>query len=124
MSKRAQELTSPTTRWRRRIWGVIAGPFWRLPENQRFWIGFAVLCFVTTLLINNPLWRNSGEYVYKEGDIARESIISPADIYFVDEDETERIRESARETVAPIFAFEPKRADEAVQSFRSAWESM
>jgi putative nucleotidyltransferase with HDIG domain len=124
MSKRVQELTSPTTRWRRRVWGTLAGPFWRLSENQRFWIGFACLCLITTLLINNPLWRNTGEYVYKENDIARESIISPADIYFVDEQETERIREIARETVAPIFAFEPKRADEAVQSFRSAWEGM
>lgn len=124
MSKRAQELTSPTTRLRRRVWGAISGPFWRLSGNQRFWLGFSVLCLVTTLLINNPLWRTAAEYVYKENDIARESIISPADIFFVDEEETERIRATARETVPPIFAFEPKRADEAVQGFRSAWESM
>ncbi len=124
MSKRAQQLTSPTTRWRRRIWNLTTGPFARLSENQRFWLGFAVLCLLTTLLINNPIWRASGEQVYKEGDIAREGIISPADIYFVDDAETERIRETAKETVAPIFTFEPKRADEAVQSFRSAWESM
>ncbi len=103
---------------------MISGPFARLSENQRFWLGFAVLCLVTTLLINNPIWRSAGEQVYKEGDIARESIISPADIYFVDDDETERIRQTAEETVAPIFTFEPKRADEAVQSFRSAWESL
>ncbi len=124
MSKRAQELTSSTTRWTRSLWARLTGPFWGLSENQRFWIGFGLLCLITTLLINNPLWRNTGEYVYKEGDIAREGIISPADIYFIDEDETERIRETARETVAPIFAFEPKRSDEAVQSFRSAWENL
>ena len=106
------------------MWGILTGRFWRLSEDQRFWIGFAVLCLLTTLLINNPLWRSAGEYVYKEGDIAREGIISPADIYFVDEDETERIRETVRETVAPTFVFEPKRADEAVQSFRSAWENL
>ena len=82
------------------------------------------LCLLTTILIYNPIWRNSGEQAYKEGDIARESIISPSDIYFVDEDETERIRQSAKETVTPIFAFEPKRADEAVQNFRSAWENL
>ncbi len=111
-------------RWRRRVWEVVSGPFASLSENQRFWLGFAVLCLVTTLLINNPIWRASGEQSYKEGDIARESIISPADIYFVDEEETERIRETVKETVAPIFTFEPKRADEAVQSFRSAWESL
>lgn len=102
----------------------MTGPFWGLSENQRFWIGFTVLCILTALLIHNPLWRASGEYLYKEGDIARETIISPADIYFVDEEETERIREAARDSVAPIFSFEPRRADEAVQSFRSAWESM
>lgn len=124
MSKRAQELTSPTTRWRRRVWASIIAPFGRLTEDQRFWLGFGLLCLITTLLINNPFWRNTGEYVYKEGDIAREGIISPADIYFVDEEETERIRETARETVAPIFAFEPRRAEEAVQSFRSAWENL
>ncbi|MBC7898823.1 MAG: HDIG domain-containing protein [Saprospiraceae bacterium] len=124
MSKRIQDLTTPVTRWRKAVWGGISRPFERLSEAQRFWIGFATLCLVTTLLINNPIWRNSGEQIYKEGDIARESIISPSDIYFVDEEESERIRQSAKETVAPIFAFEPKRADEAVQNFRSAWENL
>ncbi len=124
MNKRPQDLASSSSRMRRRFWGLVTGPFWNLSENQRFWIGFAVLCILTTLLINNPVWRATGEYVYKEGDIARESIISPADIYFVDDEETERIRQTTRETVAPIFAFEPKRADEAVQSFRAAWESL
>lgn len=103
---------------------MVSRPFERLSGNQRFWIGFAVLCILTTLLINNPIWRNSGEQAYKLGDIARESIISPADIYFVDEEETERLRQSRKETVAPIFAFEPKRSDEAVQNFRSAWENL
>jgi putative nucleotidyltransferase with HDIG domain len=92
--------------------------------EQKFWLGFAFLCIVTTLLLNNPIWRASGETSYKEGDIARETIISPADIYFVDEDETDRNRETAKESVRPIFSSVPKRADEAVQSFRTAWESI
>ena len=124
MSKRAQELSSSTTRLRRRVLSALTGPFWKLPETTRFWIGFAVLCLVTTLLINNPLWRSSSEYVYKVDEVARESIISPADIYFIDEEEAQLNREMVRDAVAPIFAYEPKRADEAVQSFRSAWESM
>jgi len=95
-----------------------------MSENQRFWIGFALLCLVTTLLIDNPLWRSSSEFSYKEGEIAREAVISPADIYFVDLEETERIKQSARETVRPIFAFEPNRTDEALESFRSSWEKM
>ncbi|MEO7674135.1 MAG: HDIG domain-containing metalloprotein [Pyrinomonadaceae bacterium] len=124
MSQRTHELSSSTTRVRRRIWNAASAPFKRLSEAQRFWLGFAVLCLVTTLLINNPIWRASSEHTYREGDIARESIISPSDIFFVDEEETERIREAAKQSVAPIFTFEPKRADEAVQSFRSAWESL
>ena len=124
MSKRAQELSSPTTRWRRRVWASTTDPWWKLTDTTRFWIGFAILSTLTTLLINNPLWRSTAEYIPKEGDIARESIISPADIYFVDQEETERIRQSSMETVVPIFSVEPKKSDEAVQSFRSAWESM
>jgi putative nucleotidyltransferase with HDIG domain len=117
-------MQSPFLKWRRKIWGAIKGPLDKVSPNQRFWIGFALLCLVTTILIQNPIWQSAGENFYKEGDIARESIISPADIYFVDEAATERDRETARAAILPIFAFEPKRADEAVQNFRSAWENM
>lgn len=124
MSKRIQDLTPPPTRWRNAVRSFFSGPLAALSIEQRFWTGFALLCIVTTLLINNPIWRASGEDQYKEGEIARESIISPADIYFVDEDETDRIRETAKVTVRPIFSSEPKRADEAVQSFRTTWEGI
>ncbi len=117
-------MTSPFTRLRKAVWNRVSVPFAKVSAGQRFWFGFAAFCIVTTVLIHNPLWRNSGEQLYKEGDIARESIISPADINFVDDVETAKIREAAKETVTPIFAFEPKRADEAVQNFRSAWENL
>lgn len=124
MSKRIQDLTPPPARWRKAIGGLLSKPFDALSIGQKFWLGFGFLCIVTTLLLNNPIWRASGETSFKEGDIARESIISPADIYFVDEEETARIRETAKESVRPIFSSVPKRADEAVQSFRTAWESI
>ncbi|PYT01858.1 MAG: hypothetical protein DMF63_03210 [Acidobacteria bacterium] len=124
MSKRIQDLTPPPTRWRKAVWAFVSRPFDKLSDTRKFWIGFAFLCVVTTLLLNNPIWRASGETSYKEGDIARESIISPADIHFIDEEETERIRETAKEGVRPIFSSVPRRADEAVQSFRTAWESV
>src|SRR5215218_1888222 len=111
-------------KWRAQLAESVSGPFRRLSRGQRFWLGFSVLCLVTTVLIHNPFWRAGGEQAYKEHDVARESIISPADIYFVDEVETETLRKAAREKVKPIFAFEPKRAEEAVQNFRSAWESV
>lgn len=124
MSSRIQELQSPFQKWRRKIWGSVKGPLDRFSPNQRFWIGFALLCLLTTLLIQNPIWESAGENFYKEGDIAREAIYSPADIYFVDEAKTEKEREAVRANIKPIFFYEPKRADEAVQNFRSAWERL
>ena len=124
MSKRIQDLTAPSTKLRRNLGERLSGPFSRLNGGQRFWLGFAALCLLTTLLIHNPLWNGPGETAYKEGDIAREAIISPADIYFTDTEETDRIKASARDTVRPIFTYESNRADEAVQSFRSSWENL
>lgn len=124
MSKRIQDLTSPLTRLRKALRETFARPFRSLSPNQRFWLGFAALCIVTTLLINNPFWRASGEQPYNPGDIANESIISPTDISFSDEVETERRRQEARDAIKPTFYFESKRSDEAVQQFRSAWESL
>jgi putative nucleotidyltransferase with HDIG domain len=124
MSKRVQDLTSALEKRRKKFGQYAASPFAKLGEAQKFWLGFALLCLLTTILINNPLWRASAEQIYQEGDIARESIISPVDIATTDDEETERIRQAARETVKPIFTFESNRADEAVQSFRSAWENL
>jgi putative nucleotidyltransferase with HDIG domain len=124
MSKRAQDLTPPATKLRRRAGRQLEKGLNYFSHRQKFWFGFAVLCVVTTLLIFNPLWRVAGEQVYHEGDIAHEGIISPADIQYTDNEETEHLRELSRDTVKPIFIFETKRADEAVQNFRSSWENL
>ena len=110
--------------WQRLAWKAVGGVFDRLSESQRFWLGFGALCLTCALLIDNPIWHTLSSYDYKEGDIARESVISPADIYFIDQEETDRIRESVREAVPPTFSYEPDRADQAIQGFRSAWEKM
>lgn len=123
MSKRLQDLSTPFTKTRRKIEKSGSRLLESVSENQKFWIGFALLCLLTTFLINNPFWRTAAEQ-YKEGEIARESVISPADISVLDADETEKIKHSARESVQPIFTFESKRSEEAVQSFRSAWENL
>ncbi|MDQ3043003.1 MAG: hypothetical protein M3R11_11645, partial [Acidobacteriota bacterium] len=117
------DLATPLSKIRMETWRFISRPFEGLSEERKFWLGFALLCLLTTFLINNPFWRVVAEQ-YKEGDIARESIISPADISVTDTEETERIKQATRESVQPIFTFESKRADEAVQSFRSAWENL
>ncbi len=123
MSKRLQDLATPLMQIRQTIEKYAARPFESLSEKQKFWLGFAFLCFATTFFINNPFWRVAAE-VYKEGDIAHELITSPADISVADEEETTRIKQTARESVQPTFIFESKRSEEAVQSFRSAWENL
>jgi len=124
MSKRIRDLKPPVTKWRERVFSAARWPFSVLSDDQRFWFGFVVLCLVTTLLIQNPLWRGASEQTYKEGDIARESVISPADITITDTDESERLRAQAREDVRPIFRYESNRAEQAVQSFLSSWEKL
>lgn len=123
MNKKLQEIKSPLAKRFNSVVSSVRAPFERLSSTQRFWIGFAILCIGTTVLINNPWWR-AGETGYRLGDIAREAIISPADINFVDEAATAAEREAAATTVAPIFSYEQRRADEAVQNFRSTWESL
>jgi putative nucleotidyltransferase with HDIG domain len=123
MSKRLPDLASPFSKVRKTIGGYASRPFENFTSAQLFWAGFAFVCLITTFLINNPFWRSSVEQ-YKEGDIARESIISPADITQTDAEETEKLKQQAREGVHPIFTSESNRAEQAVQSFRSAWENL
>lgn len=123
MSKRLKKDVSTLENLLRNALGVLRKPYDRLSANQRFWIGFAILSLVTTLLINNPLWRTTAAG-YVEGDIARESIVAPADITVEDTEETRRIIEGARSGINPIFNYQSNRSDEAVQTFRSAWEKL
>ncbi len=124
MSKRIRDLKSPVTEWREWLFRWIAWPFVRLSDGQQFWLGFAFLCLITTLLIQNPLWRSAGEQQYQEGDIARESIISPADVYFVDQDESERLKKEVKNAIKPIFRYESSKAEQAIQGFLSSWEKL
>src|SRR5258706_5645281 len=124
MNKRIQDMKSPAMRWRERIFAWAAKPFSRLSADQRFWLGFATFCLLTTLLIHNPFWRASGEQVYKEGDIARESIIAPADVNFTDTEESDRLKIEARKSVKPIFRYESNNSEQAVQRFLSSWEKL
>ena len=124
MSKRLTDSFSTFSKARKTVVNYISRPFENFTDQQKFWLGFAFLCILTTFLINNPFWRSAPGEQYKEGDIARESIISPADITVTDDAETERLREIARESVQPIFRLDSNRSEEAVQSFRSSWENL
>ena len=124
MSKRIQDMKSPVTRWREKVLAAAAKPFGRMSVDQQFWLGFALFCLITTLLIHNPLWRSSGEQPYKEGDIARESIIAPADVTFTDTEESDRLKAEAKRAVKPIFRYESNRSEQAIQRFLSSWEKL
>ena len=99
---------------------ILSYPFKRLSNDQKFWIGFCLLCITTTFLINNPFWKTVAAH-YVEGDIARESIISPADITVVDEKETDQLRKLAGENIKPIFIYQPSSINAAIMNFRLAW---
>ncbi len=114
---------APLDRARNKALRVISYPFEWLSDDQKFWIGFGVLCLVTTLLINNPFSRTTSSQ-YAEGDIARESIISPADITVVDEGETANIKKVAAEGVKPIFTLQPDISESSVGAFRRAWNKI
>src|SRR2546423_926307 len=124
MSKRIRGLRSPSTEWRRRFTRIARWPFARLNEGQKFWLGFVCVCLGTTLLVQNPFWRTSAAQAYKEGDIARETIISPADISIVDPDEFERVKGEARNSVKPIFRYEANKPEQTLQGFLSSWEKL
>lgn len=121
MSKRLPNLAPPFAKTRNKVADFFSRPFGNIPLAQRFWIGFILLSLLTAILINNPFWRISNE-TYQEGEILRQSIISPADISVINTEETEALKRGAREAIRPIFTFEPNRAEQAVQNFRGAWE--
>lgn len=124
MSKQIQDLRSPLSKWRKKLGDVVGRPLEKLSADQKFWIGFAFLSVVTTLFISNPFWRSDAENLYRVGDVAREAMIAPADIYFVDEEETERRREEKRSAQKPIFRYESDKPEQAVQQFLSTWEKL
>ncbi len=117
-------MKTPASRSRDKGLSIISGFVGRFSEKQQLWFGFAVFCLLTAILIHNPFWRTSGGQAYREGDIARESIISPADIVFADEEETERRREEAKNAVPPIFRFESNKPEQSIQRFLASWEKL
>ncbi|MDQ3799657.1 MAG: HDIG domain-containing protein [Acidobacteriota bacterium] len=124
MSKRLPNLAPPFAKIRNRLANYVRRPLQSLTKRQILLIATVVFILLTTVLIQNPLWRTQAGEQYKEGDILRESIISPADISVTDVEETEKNRQTARESVFPIFTLESNRAESAAQNFRWAWESL
>lgn len=123
-NKRTKDLRSPLSKWVEWLVQVAQRPFASISVGQKFWIAFAVFCVVTTFLIHNPFWRAAGEHQYKEGDIARESIIVPADVIYTDNEQSDRLKEESRRAVKPIFRYESNKTEQAIQRFVSSWEKL
>lgn len=123
MTKNHIKRNTQLDKFRNKIIEYLKRPFAKMTDGQKFWIGFALFSLITTLLVNNPFWRAT-PVDYKLGDISRESIISPADIEEIDKEQTEKIKESAKEGIRPIFKLQTKTEEEAVQSFQNDWEKI
>lgn len=123
MSNRLTKNQNFLDRMRKRAVGYLRVPYDKISPAQRFWIGFVIFSLVTTLLISNPAWRTTTA-AYSEGDIARETIVSPADISVVDEEATRSMREASKQAIKPIFNFRSDSSDEAMRTFRTAWEKL
>src|SRR4028118_297487 len=123
MSKRRPNLAPPFVRTRNAIWRFLKRRLGVFSPTARSVAIFALLSLATTMLIVNPYTRTAGEN-YEEGDVLKETIVSPADIIETDQKETARWREAAAETVKPIFRFDSNRAVQAARSFRAAWEDL
>ncbi|REJ78859.1 MAG: HDIG domain-containing protein [Acidobacteria bacterium] len=123
MSTKLKKDSNLLDRFRKRAVKYLRVPYDKVSPAQRFWIGFSLLALITTLLISNPAWR-TGIPAYNVGDIARETVVSPADITVENEKETQEFKEAARLAIKPIFNLQSNNSEEALRAFRSAWEGL
>lgn len=123
MSIHRPNLAPPFARARNRVGRFLKRPLGVFSPTVRDWVIFVLLVIATSLLIVNPYTRIGGEN-YQEGDVLKETVVAPADIIETDEKETAKWRAAAAETVKPIFRFDSNRPEQAVRSFRAAWDDL
>jgi putative nucleotidyltransferase with HDIG domain len=102
---------------------VIIRPYKWVAPSKRPYIIYGFFVVVTTLLLVNSHSRVFIES-YEEGDVARRTVVAPADIAVMDWAETEKRRAAAKEAARPVFTFDSSRTASATQSFRAAWEDL
>ena len=91
--------------------------------RTRFLIACSVLVLLTTLLLLSNRGSTFNED-YKVGEVLSRSIIAPTDVNAVDQAETEKRKNLARESTRPVFNFDSTRTETSVQSFRSDWDNL
>jgi cyclic-di-AMP phosphodiesterase PgpH len=120
---RRPTFTTPLTRIRDTLVKHLIRPLDVFSATARFYIGFTVLTILTALL----LFTNYGSAVYedyKDGEIVKSTIVSPADVSTIDLEETRFRRDAARATTRPVFVYDSSRAETSAQSFQAAWEKL
>jgi putative nucleotidyltransferase with HDIG domain len=122
-NRRRQRFTSPLDRARNTVIGAVLRPYRWFHPSKRFFIVYGFFVVVTTLLLVNSHSRVFIES-YEEGDVARRTVVAPADISVMDWTETEKRRVAAKEAARPVFTFDSSLTTSAVQSFRAAWEDL
>ena len=120
---RRPRFTTPLTRVRDTLIKYVVRPLDVFSPAVRFLIGFAVLIIVTALLLFTN-YSSSLYGDYKDGEVVKATVVSPADITTVDISETERLREAARQATRPVFFFDSTRDESSAQSFQAAWEEL
>ena len=98
-------------------------PLMAFQPRTRFLVACSILVLLTTLLLLTNRSSSFNED-YKLGEVLGRSIVAPADLTAVDQAETERRKNLARETTRPVFNYDSSRAEASVQSFRSAWNNL
>ncbi len=114
---------SPITQARDKIIAYALRPLMTFKPRTRFLIACSILVLLTTLLLLTNRGSTFNEN-YKPGEVLGRSIIAPTDVNAVDQVETEKRKNIARETTRPVFNFDSSRAETSVQSFRSNWDDL
>jgi putative nucleotidyltransferase with HDIG domain len=114
---------SPLTEARDKIIAYALRPLMTFKPRTRFLVACSVLVLLTTLLLITNRGSSFNEN-YQLGEVLGRSIIAPTDLSAVDQSETEKRKNIARETTRPVFNFDSSRAETSVQSFRSDWDEL
>jgi cyclic-di-AMP phosphodiesterase PgpH len=120
---RRPRFDTPLTRVRDTLAHYVLGPLHVFSRPVRFRIAFGFLVVVTSLLLITN-YSTALNVDYKDGEVVKATIVSPADIVTVDILETERRRDAQREATRPVFRLDSSRGESSVQSFQAAWEEL
>ncbi|HET6974079.1 MAG TPA: HDIG domain-containing protein [Pyrinomonadaceae bacterium] len=114
---------TPVSQARDKLIAYAMRPLMVFKPRTRFLIACSALVLLTTLLLLTNRGSSFNEN-YKLGEVIGRSVIAPTDLTAVDQAETERRKNIARETSRPVFNYDSSRAETSVQSFRSDWDDL